>query len=255
MPVTPLTLLHTAVSGMLAHQFALDVTSDNLANLNTLGYRPSRSDFQELVAAKAADSSTTLKYRGTGPGVTRLSVNSGSLTLGTSPLQVAVEGEGFFQVRLPDGTVGYTRDGDFSQDRNGTLVTASGYPVVWQGTLPPAGTATALHVNPSGTVMALVNNRWSQVGTLQTARFMNPSGLLKAENNVLLPSQDSGPAQVGTPGAGGFGQIISGALENSAVNISEEMSNSILAQRAYSLSLKAFTQADEMISEAIHLRS
>jgi flagellar basal-body rod protein FlgG len=251
--VTPLTLLHTAVSGMLAHKFAMDVTADNLANLNTAGFRPSRSDFQELIDTTAKDTATTVRARGTGPGVTRLSVNSGALTPGTSPLQLAIDGDGFFQVQLPNGTTGYSRDGNFTRDRDNNLVNSVGYRVVWQGALPTDN--SPMHVNPDGTVMSMTNGVWAQVGVIGTARFANPSGLLKGENTVLLPSQDSGAAQVGTPGANGFGQIISGAIENSAANIADEMSNSILAQRAYSLSLKAFTQADEMISEAIHLRS
>ncbi len=253
MSVTPLTLLHTSLSGMLSNQFAMDVIADNIANVNTPGFRPSRSDFQELLDQNADDGLVSGPYRGSAPGVTRLSVSPGALKPGESPLELAIEGEGFFQIQQPDGTTAYTRDGHFMRDADGNLVTASGQFVVWEGTLPTDETA-AMHVNPDGTVMSMVNGEWTQVGALQTVRFANPSGLLKLQSNLYSPSEDSGDPETGTPGTTGFGQILSGVQEMSAANLGDEMSNAVLAQRAYSLSLKAFTQADDMISLAIHLR-
>lgn len=252
MPITPITVLHSAVSGMLARQFEMDVIAENLANVNTAGYKPNRADFQELVASEASDNEVNVPFRGASLGVTRLSVSPGPLTPGLSPLELAIEGVGFFAVRTPDGGTAYTRDGRFSRDANGDLVTSAGQRVIWQGALPADG--EALHVNPDGSVMAQQNGQWTQVGAIRLYRFDNAPGLLSLGENLLGESESSGAAQEGAPDAGGFGRIISGAVEGSAANLAEEMSDMILAQRAYGLSLKAFQQTDDMIGMAIHLR-
>ena len=252
MPITPITVLHSAVSGLLARQFEMDVIAENLANVNTAGYKPNRADFQELVVTDAPEDEVNVPFRGVSLGLTRLSVSPGALTPGLSPLELAIEGDGFFAIRTSDGGTAYTRDGRFSRDSQGDLVTGSGQRVIWQGSLP-AG-AEALHVNPDGTVMAQSSGQWAQVGVIQVHRFANPSGLLNLGQNLLGVSPDSGAAQGGAPGANGYGQIISGAVESSAADLGEEMSDMVIAQRAYGLSLKAFQQADEMIGLAIHLR-
>ncbi|MBI5715437.1 MAG: flagellar hook-basal body complex protein, partial [Chloroflexi bacterium] len=144
------------------------------------------------------------------------------------------------------------RDGRFLKDANNNLVTASGQRVLWQGTLP--ADAQKLHVNPDGSVMAQVKDTWTQVGHVQTYRFVNPSGLLNIGDSSFQVSNDSGAAQAGTPGATGYGRIMSGVVESSATKLSDEMSNMIVAQRAYSMSVKAFQQTDDMIGLAIHLR-
>ncbi len=252
MQTTLLTLLHSSVSGMLARQIDLDTIANNLANVNTSGYKPARVDFKELLEPNMKDTELAGPYRGTGLGVTRISVSPGALTMGDSPLAMAIEGDGFFAVNLSQGGVAYTRDGRFTKDANNNLVTASGRRVVWQGTLP--ADAQNLHVNPDGSVMAQVNNIWTQVGRLQTYRFVNPSGLLNVGDSSFQVSNDSGAAQAGTPGATGYGRIMSGVIESSATNLSDEISNMIVAQRAYSMSVKAFQQTDDMIGLAIRLR-
>lgn len=253
MPITPITVMHSAVSGMLARQREMDTISENLANVNTTGFKPNRTDFQELTALDASDTTMNVPYRGAGLAVTRLSVTPGAFLPGASPLELAIEGDGFFAVQTAEGGTAYTRDGRFSRDANGNLVTSTGQRVVWQGNLP-AG-AEAFHVNPDGTVMAMNNDQWAQVGTMSLYRFANSSGLINQGENLLTPSQDSGPAQQGAPGANGFGRIISGVVEASAVDMGEEMSDMVVAQRAYGMSLKAFQTTDEMIALAIHLRN
>ncbi len=237
---------------MLARQFDMDVIAENLANVNTAGYKPNRADFQELVVPDASNNEVNVPFRGASLSVTRLSVSPGALTPGLSPLELAIQGDGFFAIRTSDGGTAYTRDGRFSRDTDGNLVTNSGRRVVWQGNLP--ADAEALHVNPDGTVMAQRSGQWTQVGTIQVYRFANPSGLLNLGENLLGESPDSGAAQAGAPDANGYGKIISGAVESSAANLGEEMSDMVIAQRAYGMSLKAFQQADEMIGLAIHLR-
>lgn len=251
MPLTPLSLMYSAASGLLARQFEIDVLADNLANLNTVGFKPARVDFQERVEPPPEDEELG-SYGGAALAVTRRSVSPGALRPGISPLELAIEGEGFFAVRLPEGGAAYTRDGRFLRDGRGALNTLDGYPVVWEGSLPEE--ADAMHVNPDGSVMAQTGGEWTQVGSLRLVRFANPSGLLNRGGNLLEVSESSGLPEEGAPGANGFGQIISGAIETSATDLGTEMSQLVIAQRAYSLSLKAFQQADDMLSLAIRLR-
>ncbi|MBM4423046.1 MAG: flagellar hook-basal body complex protein [Chloroflexi bacterium] len=253
MTTTALTALHVSVSAMLARQFEMDVISNNLANVNTTGYKPSRADFQELFVEGVPDNRSTTPYRGTGPGVTRRSTLPGALAPASSPLEMAIEGDGFFAVTQPDGTTAYTRDGRFLQDGANQLVTVTGQPVVWDGALPQE--AEALHVNVDGTVMARANGQWTQVGAIAVFRFDNPGGLLAADDNLLVVSEASGDPAQGVGGQNGFGRIISGATENSAIDYAEEVTSMILAQRAYTMSIKAFQQTDEMMGMANRLRS
>lgn len=252
MPISPLTLLHTSAAGLLARQLEIDTAADNLANLNTPGFRPSRVDFQEFLSPEVEPALTNGPYRGTALGVTRRSTAMGSLRPSSSPLHLAIDGEGFFQVTLPDGGLAYTRDGQFSQDANGDLVTSAGYRLAWAGRLPAA--ADQLHVNPDGSVMARTGETWEEVGQIQIARFDNASGLISLGDNLLAPGAATGAAQAGQPGANGLGQLLSGVLEASGVDLVDEMSYLLVAQRAYAMALQAFGQADNMIAQAIRLR-
>lgn len=223
----------------------LDVTSNNLANVNTAGYKTVRSNFQELLSQKMKG--------GTQLTSTQLLTAQGDLTATTNQLDWAIQGEGFFSVTLPDGTKGYTRDGQFGLDANLKLVTASGYPLVWDGTITAGMTQFSL--SPDGKVTALDEKGASvAVGTVQLTRFPNASGLTSHGDNIWLASDASGAAQVGAAGSKNFGTLSAAQVEQSNVQLSQELTHLMTLQRSFSMSLKAFEQTDQMISQAINLR-
>jgi flagellar basal-body rod protein FlgG len=237
-------LLAIARSGLVAQQMGVDIVSNNLANVNTTGFKSNRLNFQELLA--------NASLGGTEGQSSQLLTQAGALKQTGQPLDLAVQGDGFLPVKLPNGQTGYTRDGQLQVDATNQLVTAEGFPVVWQGQIPASH--QALHVNPDGTVMAEQNNVWSQVGQLSLSRFANSAALVDGGQNALIVSAASGPAITGTPGSTGFGQLASGVLEASNVDMGREMTELTLLQRGYSMSLQAFQQTDQMLSLAIQLR-
>jgi len=235
-------------SGMLARLLDLDIVSNNLANFNTIGFKASRSNFQELLTvAEAVVNPTGVQLRST----QRLT-SQGALKESENPLDLAISGEGLFAVTLPDGRTAYTRDGQFTLDAARNIVTASGYPLVWEGALPED--AADIHVNPDGAVMVLQGDTWAQVGTIALSRFANPDGLQGIGQNLWLETEVSGQVQTGAPGSELFGPILGNALEQSNVNLASEMTRLISLQRSFELSLRSFQSTDEMISQAIHMR-
>lgn len=244
MPDTIHQMLNMARSGMLARLIELDVVSANLANVNTVGFKRNRTNFQELLNERAPG--------GVQIRATQLLMGPGRLQASSNPLDLAIEGEGFFAVRLPDGRTAYTRDGQFRRDAAGQLVTVDGYHVVWEGQIPDG--VDDVHVNPDGTLMIEQGEVWSQTGTIGTSRFTNPSGLVGYGHNLWLASEASGAPVNGTAGANGFGQIVGNAVESSNVNLTDEMTRLITLQQAYDLSVRAFQQTDLMLSQAIQLR-
>jgi flagellar basal-body rod protein FlgG len=244
----PASLFHTLTisrQDILSHMLDLDVTSSNLANVNTAGYKTTRSNFQEMLNAQLKE--------GTQMRATQALTMQGSLRASSNSLDWAIQGEGYFSVTLPDGTLGYTRDGQFALDADNTLVTASGYPVVWDGQIEEG--MTNVNVSATGTVTATdADGATVEVGTIQLTRFPNPSGLTDNGSNILLESDISGAAQVGDPGSENFGTLSGFKVENSNVDLAQEMTRLISLQRNLSMSLKAFQQTDTMISEAINLR-
>lgn len=250
---SPHTVLDIAAAGLLAGQAYVDVIGANIANVNTTGYKRARLDFQELLARLGGGQT---HRAGVWPVATPHIFDQGALRPSDNPLDLAIEGGGFFAVRLPDGGTAYTRDGSFHRDANGTIVSADGYPLIYEGTIP--NDALEIHVNPDGGIMArvqtLTGQEWRQVGTVRLTRFINPAGLLSTEHNLYLPTPASGTAQVGTPGQNGVGEIVAGALEGSNTELSQAMAELLLAQRSYALSLRAFQQADEMMALAVQLR-
>ncbi len=244
----PASLFHTLTisrQDILSHMLDLDVTSSNLANVNTAGYKTTRSNFQEMLNAQLKE--------GTQMRATQALTMQGSLRASSNSLDWAIQGEGYFSVTLPDGTLGYTRDGQFALDADNALVTASGYPVVWDGEITEG--MTNVNVNATGTVTATdADGATVEVGTIQLTRFPNPSGLTDNGSNILLESDISGAAQVGDPGSENFGTLSGFKVENSNVDLAQEMTRLISLQRNLSMSLKAFQQTDTMISEAINLR-
>jgi flagellar basal-body rod protein FlgG len=239
-----LQVLHMARSGMLARFQDLDVTSNNLANVNSIGFKSSRMNFQELLAS-ARPSGVQVRS-------TQAMLEQGALRLTGRGLDLAISGEGYLAVRLPSGELGYTRDGALSRDADGQFVTAGGYRLDWSGTLP--ADATDVRVEADGRVMALVSDVWSQAGTIQLSRFPNAASLTSFGQNLWIPSDISGAAVAGAPGANGMGTIVGGALEQSNVNLAVEMTRLMLLQRGFEMSLKAFQQTDRMMTQAIQLR-
>lgn len=237
-------LLYVSRSAMLARLMDLDAVGNNLANVNTPGYKATRVNFQELM--HQAD------INGLHPASTQALQAPGSLRTTSSGLDLAITGEGFFAVQLPDGETAYTRDGSFTLDSNNEIVSASGMRLIWNGQLPAE--VDEVHVNPDGTVMARQDAGWIQAGQIELTRFANPTALQGYGQNLWLPTAASGAAQTGAARTGDFGSVQGNALENSNVNLSEEMTHMIALQRAYSLSVRAFQQSDQMFGLAVQMR-
>lgn len=237
--------LNISRQDILSRMIDLDVTSNNLANVNTAGYKANRANFQEMLNKQLTEGSLMKD--------TQMLTSQGNLTDSTNPFDWAIQGEGFFSVTLPDGTTGYTRDGQFSLDADNQLVTASGYPLIWDGEITEG--MTNISISAEGNVTAQDETGASvDVGTVQLTRFPNPSGVVSFGNNIWLESDSSGAAQEGDAGAENFGTISGYRVEQSNVDIAQEMTHMITLQRSFSMSIKAFQQTDTMISQAINLR-
>jgi len=257
--------LWTASSGMNAQQTNIDVVSNNLANVNTVGFKKSRVQFQDLLyqTVRAAGSTTAqgnMNPTGlqVGHGVrmvsTSKSYGQGDVMQTGNALDLMVEGEGFFQLMLPDGTTGYTRDGSFKIDGEGRIVNNDGYvlqPEIW---VPD--NATDIIIGSDGTVSVQLSGEEmpQEIGLIELVRFLNPEGLVNIGRNIVKPSFASGQIQYGTAGLDGFGELSQGYLEMSNVKVVEEMVNMIVAQRAYEVNSKAIQAADEMLQTANNLR-
>ena len=234
------------------------VISNNLANVNTTGYKRDRAAFETLayqtVTAPGAPSTSETKYAtglnlGTGvriQGTSRIDTQGTLATTGNS-LDLALDGDGYFQVTLPGGTLGYTRAGNFSRSAEGQLITAEGY-AVQPGITVPAG-ATSITIGTDGTVSATIAGQTepSQIGQVQIATFPNAAGLQAKGDNYLTESAASGAANLGVAGQDGRGNIRQGMLEGSNVNVVEELVNMIETQRAYEVNSKMITATDEML--------
>ncbi|BCL75751.1 flagellar basal-body rod protein FlgG [Jeongeupia sp. HS-3] len=257
--------LWTAKTGMDAMQMNVDVISNNLANVNTNGFKRQRAVFEDLlyVNLRQPGASTSQQTQlptglqlGTGvkPVGTSRIFTQGNLQLTDGNLDMAINGQGFFQISLPDGNTAYTRDGSFQVDNQGNVVTASGYQM--QPALQvPQGT-TSLTIGKDGTVTAVVNNETSapiQLGTIQIASFINQGGLQSIGDNLMLETASSGTANIGQPGSNGLGAINQGYVETSNVNVTEELVNLIEAQRAYEINSRAVKTSDEMLARLSNL--
>lgn len=250
--------LWIAKTGLDAQQQQMDVISNNLANVNTTGFKRARAVFEDLLyqnvrQAGAQSSQQTQLPSGLqmGTGVRTVATEKihtqGNLTQTGNSMDLAINGNGFFQVLRPDGTMGYTRDGSFQIDNQGQLVTASGYAVQPGITIPP--NVTSITVGTDGTVSATQAGTATpiQIGNLQMATFVNPAGLQAIGDNLFIETGASGTPNTGNPGSNGLGVINQGFLETSNVNIVEEMVNMITTQRAYEINSKAVKAADEML--------
>ena len=253
--------LRTAASGMMAQQTRSEVIANNLANVNTTGFKRSRAHFLDLlyqtiqgatvVGAPDANSLPAIQIgRGTRLGGVQRNHEQGPIEPTQRPFDVAIEGEGFFQVQLPNGQLGYTRDGSFSVSDTGTLVTAEGYTVVPGIKIPED--ATDIGISATGVVTARRGSEGEsqEIGRIEVARFMNPAGLLAQGENIYVETPASGAAVVGYPSEDGMGRLLQGHLEGSNVEIVQEMVDMITAMRAYEINSKAIKNAEEMMSIA-----
>jgi|SRR5581483_9226893 len=250
--------LYTAATGMQAQQLNIDVVANNLANVNTTGFKKSRADFQDLLyqtlrapgspSTNSTQSPTGIQVGlGTRPAAVQRLNMQGDYNQTQNPLDMAIEGIGFFQVTLPDGTSGFTRAGSFKMDTQQRLVNSDGMPLEPAIAIPDG--STDITIGQDGTVSAIApgQSTATQVGQIQTARFANPAGLRALGKNLLQETDTSGPPQLGTPGQENRGTLLQGFLENSNVSVVEELVSLITGQRAYEVTSKAIQTADEML--------
>lgn len=253
--------LYTAASGMTAQQMNLDNIANNLANSSTAGFQARRVQFTDLLyqndimPGAAATQQTTVASGlqvglGTRAGNTEIVQTQGDLTSTGNPLDLAIQGAGFFQIQLPSGQIGYTRAGGFQPDAQGNLVTANGDPLQPAINIPPS--ATNITIGKDGTVSVTLpgQTQAQQVGVIQLATFANPGGLNSVGNNVYLQTTASGDPIVGAPGGTeGLGTLQQGMIEQSNVNVVEEFVNMILAQRSYESNSRVVKATDEMLQQ------
>ena len=251
--------LWIAKTGLDAQQTQMGVVTNNLANVNTNGFKRGRAVFADLLyqtvrqpgAQSSQDSqlpSGLMLGTGVRPVATEKLFTQGNIVQTGNNLDLAISGRGFFQILLPDGTRAYTRDGSFQLSSDGQLVTASGFSVDPGVTIPEQ--VMSLTVGADGTVSVLVagESTPTQVGQLQTADFINPAGLQPIGDNLFLETASSGNPQAGSPGDTGLGTLVQGSVESSNVNVVEELVNMIETQRAYEMNSKAISTTDEMLA-------
>ncbi|HZR35196.1 MAG TPA: flagellar basal-body rod protein FlgG [Nevskia sp.] len=250
--------LWVAKTGLDAQQTQMAVISNNLANVNTTGFKRGRAVFQDLMyqnlGQAGAQTSTQTQspsglMLGTGVqiGATEKLFQQGNMQQTTNSFDLAINGRGFFQIQMPDGSLAYSRDGSFQVNSQGQMVNSSGYPLQPGITIPQA--AQSVTISPDGIVSVTLAGQAApqQVGTLTTADFINPAGLEARGTNLYVETAASGNPQTGTPGLNGLGQLVQGSLEASNVNVVEEMVNMIETQRAYEMNSKAISTADQML--------
>ncbi len=256
--------LWIAASGMKAQQLSIEVTSHNLANVNTDGFKKSRAEFQDLFyqmlsgpGAPAGEVGRIPTGIQVGHGVRMVCTNrnfsQGDYQTTSDPLDVLIEGSGFFQIRLPSGEMAYTRAGNFKKDGDGNMVNSEGYFLEPNITIP--SNALAINVSSDGKVSATLPDQSApaELGTIELAQFVNPSGLISMGRNLYRPSSASGEPIVGTPGTGSLGKLVQSYLEKSNVDMVEEMVRMIVGQRAYEINSRAVRTADEMLAQVSNL--
>lgn len=257
--------LWTAATGMVAQQLNIDTISNNLANVNTTGYKKMRMEFQDLLYQTIRPAGA-VSYQG-GMLPTGLQVGLGSRAAATTKiftqgdfmqtdnaLDIVIEGNGFFQVQMPDGTLAFTRNGALKTDVDGRLVTSEGYYIQPEISIPEG--TTDISIGADGTVSVKVSGETDvqEIGNLELATFLNQSGLENIGKGLFRQTQASGEPIVTTPGMDGAGTLVQGSLEMSNVKVVEEMVNMIVAQRAYEINSKAIQASDEMLQTANNLR-
>jgi flagellar basal-body rod protein FlgG len=251
--------LHTAATGMMAQELNVQVISNNIANLRTTGYKRQRAQFQDLLYDQLRRPGTTTSDQGTmlpaglevGSGVktgsTPRVMSQGNLTSTEKEYDLAIRGEGFFRIRLPDGRTAYTRDGSFERNAEGQIVTVDGYALDPQITVP--NNATAVTISAAGVVQATVPGQTAAqtIGQIQLSRFVNKAGLESIGDNLFMETAASGQATTTTPGTDGAGTLLQKNLEQSNVTAVSEISDLIAAQRAYEMNARIISAADQML--------
>ncbi|CAO3407087.1 flagellar basal-body rod protein FlgG [Azospirillum largimobile] len=258
--------LAIGATGMIAQQLNVETISNNIANSTTTGYKKQRAEFQDLLYQNFRRIGSTSSDAGTivptgvqvGAGVRVAAVarvlEQGNLNITDNKLDVAINGSGYFQVTLPSGDTAYTRAGNFKLSPEGMIVTADGYPIQPNITIPT--NAVDISINSSGEVLIKLDGQTAtqNVGQIQLATFANAAGLEATGDNLFMESGASGQAVTGNPGAPGFGRVTQGALETSNVNVVQEITTLITAQRAYEMNSKVIKTTDEMMQQASQMR-
>lgn len=258
--------LDIGATGMLAQQLNVDVISNNIANMTTTGYKKRFAAFQDLLYQNIDRPGSTSSDAGTtvpaglqiGLGVRTGSVyrqhSQGTIELTENPLNVAIRGDGFFQIELPNGDTAFTRDGTFQLNENGEMVTVHGYPLDSGITIPQD--ALSIDINEMGEVLVALPNQTAStnVGQIELASFINPAGLAAIGNNFLLETDASGAPTTGAPSTDNLGSLLQGALEQSNVDVVSELTKLIEAQRAYELNSSVISTSDEMLQTITQLR-
>ena len=257
--------LYTAATGMVAQQTQIDVVSNNISNVNTIGYKKQRAEFADLFYQ-------TMEYAGTSTSTTTQSPTGINVGLGArttaitkiftqgnfketgNNLDIAIQGDGFFQVQLPDGRIAYTRDGAFKLDSEGNIVTSDGYKLIPNVTIPATTIQISIGVDGTISVLEAGQTQMQQIGQIQVAKFVNPAGLHSLGSNLYINTSASGEPIVAVPGIDGTGEIRQGFVEMSNVQLVEEMTDLITGQRAYDAASKAILASDEMLKTANGLK-
>ena len=257
--------LWTSATGMQAQELNIDVISNNLANVNTAGFKKSRAEFQDLLyeslrpAGAASSADTTIPTgvqlgHGARPSAVQKMFSQGDFQNTENELDWAIESDGFFQIELPNGDTSYSRCGEFKLDADGRIVNADGFLLVPQLTVPTDTVSITVGMDGTVSVIQADDPVPSEIGTIQLARFVNPGGLRSLGRNLFVPTEGSGTEIIGTPGQDGFGTIAQGFLEMSNVSVVDEMVNMITAQRAYETNSKVIQTADDMLQMANNLK-
>jgi flagellar basal-body rod protein FlgG len=257
--------LWTAATGMQAQELNIDVIANNLANVNTSGFKKSRAEFQDLLyesmrpAGAASSADTTIPTgiqlgHGTRPSAVQKMFSQGDFENTQNELDWAIEGDGFFQIELPNGDTSYSRCGEFKLDADGRIVNADGFPLVPQLTIPSDTISITVGMDGTVSVIQAGDSTPSEIGTIQLARFVNAAGLRSLGKNLFVPTEGSGDEIIGTPGEDGLGSIAQGFLEMSNVSVVDEMVSMITAQRAYETNSKVIQTSDEMLQMANNLK-
>ncbi len=258
--------LYIASTGMNAQERNVEVISNNIANMRTTGFKRQRAEFQDLLYETYRQAGSTTSDQGSlvpvgieiGSGVrtaaTPRIMSQGSVVATEKELDIAVRGEGFFPVRLPDGRTAYTRDGTFERDNTGLLVNVDGYQIEPGITIPDTANSVAIGANGMVEAFLGTDSAPTQLGQIQLARFVNKGGLESIGNNLFVETAASGPAQLGTPDADGMGDLMQGYLEMANVNAVTEIADLIAAQRAYEMNARVVSGADEMLQSTSQLR-
>jgi len=250
--------LWVSKTGLAAQDVSLRTISNNLANVSTTGYKRDRATFQDLMYQIDAQPGGMTSQDTTNPSGLQLGVGvrvagthkeftEGTIETTSQPLDMAIEGRGFFQITTPDGGLAYTRSGEFQLDQDGRIVTPQGFPLEPAINLPQE--ATEITIGVDGTVTATMpgDSAPNQLGNIQLVSFMNPAGLQAVGGNLFVETAASGTPQQSTPGENGMGQLVQGALETSNVSVVEELVNMVATQRAYEMNSRVVSTADQML--------